>query len=62
MSTAEPERRGTTVTVRAAGRDAARGIWLNVELAKKPASSLEYILVHEMIHIHERRLEIDSAK
>jgi predicted metal-dependent hydrolase len=35
--------------------DAARRIWLNLELAKKPASSLEYILVHEMIHIHERR-------
>lgn len=33
---------------------AARRIWLNLELAKKPASSLEYILVHEMIHIHER--------
>jgi predicted metal-dependent hydrolase len=34
---------------------AARRIWLNLELAKKPVSSLEYILVHEMIHIHERR-------
>ncbi len=34
---------------------AARRIWLNLELAKKPASSVEYILVHEMIHIHERR-------
>lgn len=34
---------------------AARRIWLNLELAKKPASSLEYILVHEMIHMHERR-------
>lgn len=34
---------------------AARRIWLNLELAKKPESSLEYILVHEMIHIHERR-------
>lgn len=33
----------------------ARRIWLNLDLAKKPASSLEYILVHEMIHIHERR-------
>jgi predicted metal-dependent hydrolase len=33
----------------------ARRIWLNLELAKKPASSVEYILVHEMIHIHERR-------
>jgi predicted metal-dependent hydrolase len=33
----------------------ARRIWLNLELAKKAASSLEYILVHEMIHIHERK-------
>lgn len=33
----------------------ARRIWLNLELAKKPASSLEYLLVHEMTHIHERR-------
>jgi predicted metal-dependent hydrolase len=30
-------------------------IWLNLELAKKPASCLEYILVHEMVHIVERR-------
>ena len=34
---------------------AARRIWLNLELVKKPVSSLEYILVHEMMHIHERR-------
>jgi len=32
----------------------ARRVWLNLELAKKPASCLEYILVHEMIHILER--------
>ena len=32
----------------------ARRIWLNLELAKKPASCLEYILVHEMIHLLER--------
>jgi hypothetical protein len=32
----------------------ARRIWLNLELAKKPASCLEYILVHEMVHIFER--------
>lgn len=30
-------------------------IWLNVELAKKSQSCLEYILVHEMIHLIERR-------
>ena len=33
----------------------ARRIWLNLELAKKPPSCLEYILVHEMIHLLERR-------
>ena len=33
---------------------AAGRIWLNLELAKKPPSSLEYILVHEMVHILER--------
>ncbi|MGH8546329.1 MAG: M48 family metallopeptidase [Gammaproteobacteria bacterium] len=32
----------------------AQRIWLNLELAKKPAACLEYILVHEMIHILER--------
>jgi len=29
-------------------------IWLNLELAKKPVSCTEYILVHEMIHFFER--------
>jgi len=29
-------------------------IWLNLELAKKPFECLEYILVHELIHLHER--------
>lgn len=33
---------------------AARRIWLNLELAKKPAACLEYILVHEMVHLLER--------
>jgi len=32
----------------------ARRIWLNLELAKKPPSCLEYILVHEMVHFWER--------
>jgi predicted metal-dependent hydrolase len=31
-----------------------RRIWLNLELAKKPMSCLEYIVVHEMIHLLER--------
>ncbi len=33
---------------------AARRIWLNLELAKKPASCLEYVVVHEMVHLIER--------
>jgi predicted metal-dependent hydrolase len=33
---------------------ASRRIWLNLELAKKPEQSLEYIIVHEMIHLLER--------
>jgi len=32
----------------------ARRIWLNLELAKKPPACLEYILVHEMVHLLER--------
>lgn len=31
-----------------------RRIWINLELAKKPAMCLEYILVHEMVHLLER--------
>lgn len=29
-------------------------IWINLELAKKPIQCLEYIVVHEMIHLLER--------
>jgi predicted metal-dependent hydrolase len=32
----------------------ARRIWVNVELAKKPPACLEYIVVHEMVHLLER--------
>lgn len=32
----------------------ARRIWLNLELAKKPPNCLEYILVHELVHLLER--------
>ena len=32
----------------------AKRIWLNLELAKKPTHCLEYILVHEMMHLKER--------
>lgn len=34
-------------------REAGR-IWINLELAKKPPSCLEFIVVHEMVHLHER--------
>ena len=33
----------------------AKRIWLNLELAKKPPECLEYVLVHEMAHLLERR-------
>lgn len=33
---------------------AAKRIWLNLELAKKPESCLVYVLVHEMVHLLER--------
>ncbi|MCK5243355.1 M48 family metallopeptidase [bacterium] len=29
-------------------------VWINLEIAKKPIECLEYILVHEMIHLLER--------
>lgn len=32
----------------------ARRIWLNLELAKKPIHCLEYIVVHELVHLLER--------
>ena len=33
----------------------ARRIWLNFELVKKQSSCLEYVLVHEMVHLIERK-------
>ena len=32
----------------------AKRIWINLELAKKPPECLEYIVVHEMVHLLER--------
>lgn len=32
----------------------ARRIWVNLELAKKPVQCLEYIVVHELVHLLER--------
>ena len=33
---------------------AARRIWLNLELTKKPVQCLEYVIVHELAHLIER--------
>jgi predicted metal-dependent hydrolase len=33
---------------------AARRIWLNLELAKKPVQCLEYVIAHELAHLIER--------
>lgn len=32
-----------------------RSLWFNLELAKKPVLCLEYIVVHELVHLLERR-------
>lgn len=31
-----------------------RMLWFNVELAKKPIACIEYIVVHELVHLLER--------
>jgi predicted metal-dependent hydrolase len=33
----------------------ARRMWLNLELAKKPEKCLEYVIVHELLHLFERK-------
>lgn len=33
----------------------SKRIWVNLELAKKPESCLEYIIVHELVHLRERQ-------
>jgi predicted metal-dependent hydrolase len=33
----------------------ARRIWLNLELAKKPLASIEYVVVHELVHLIEKK-------
>lgn len=30
-------------------------VWLNLELAKKPIEYLEYVVLHEMVHLKERK-------
>jgi len=33
----------------------AKRIWINIELIKKPRDYLEYIIVHELVHLMERK-------
>lgn len=33
---------------------ASRRVWFNLEPAKKPVQCLEYIVVHELVHLLER--------
>jgi predicted metal-dependent hydrolase len=35
-------------------RPKARRIWLNLELIKKPHACLEYVLLHELVHLRAR--------
>nr|WP_155412640.1 SprT family zinc-dependent metalloprotease [Yersinia intermedia] len=30
-------------------------VWINLELVKKPPECLEFIVVHELVHLHERK-------
>ncbi len=39
----------------------ARRLWFNLELAKKPMQCLEYIVVHELVHLLERRHSVRFA-
>ena len=32
-----------------------RRIWLNLELAKKPIACVEYVVVHELLHLIEKK-------
>lgn len=34
--------------------DVSKTIWFNVELAKKPKECIDYIVVHELVHLKER--------
>jgi hypothetical protein len=32
-----------------------RRLWFNLELVKKPPPCIEYVIVHELVHLLERR-------
>lgn len=34
--------------------DSTRSLWFNIELAKKPIECIEYIVIHELVHLLER--------
>lgn len=54
MAITTPEIRLRTMKTRwGSCRVDGKRIWLNTELAKKPLESLEYVLVHEMVHLFE---------
>ena len=54
MSVVAPEIRLRTMKTRwGSCRVDGQRIWLNTELAKQPLESLEYVLVHEMVHLFE---------
>jgi len=40
----------------------ARRIWLNLELAKKPVECIEYIVVHELVHLLARKHDDNFVK
>lgn len=37
-------------------------IWLNLQLAKKPPECLEYVIVHELVHVLERNHSVSFKK
>jgi predicted metal-dependent hydrolase len=41
---------------------AEKRIWLNLELVKKPVECIEYIVVHEMVHILNRKHDADFIR
>jgi len=47
------------MTATASSTIVQRRIWINLELAKKTPRSLEYILVHEMVHLFKRHHNVN---